>query len=69
MHSKLEACAIFSKHVVWSVKCNDGIANRANPDQSSPLEAGWSGFICSFDLILYVPSTIFQLNRDRLNQY
>ena len=25
--------------------------------------------LCLFDLILYVPSTIFQLCRDRLNQY
>ena len=24
-----------------------------------------SGFVCSFDLILYIPSTIIQLNRDR----
>ena len=31
-------------------------ANRADPDQAA--------LVCLFDLILYVPSTIFQLNRD-----
>ena len=35
------------------------------------IDTGWQGenrdcclFVCLFDLILYVPSTIFQLNRD-----
>ena len=45
------------------------MANGVNPDQTVPLkEMSDSVYttvcFCLFDLILYVPSTIFQLNRD-----
>ena len=41
--------------------------NSVDADQLASSETSWSGstmFICLFDLILYVPSTIFQLCRD-----
>ena len=31
---------------------------------TSSLYSSYTFFVCLFDLILYVPSTIFQLNRD-----
>ena len=40
------------------------VPNSLDPDQDSHLSGlTWVNFVL-FDLILYVPSTIFQLNRD-----
>ena len=36
---------------------------RINPENFHPCYSV-KKFVCLFDLILYVPSTIFQLNRD-----
>ena len=54
-------------------KRNIGLLSNTGPDplkkhkatKLGPLSARWWAEFFSFDLILYVPSTIFQLNRDR----
>ena len=47
-------------------KMLDRIANREDPDQTASSEGSliWVCPVCLFDLILYFPSTIYQLNRD-----
>ena len=40
------------------------MSNGLNPDQEQGSIGPDLGFVCLFDLILYDPSTVFQLNKD-----
>ena len=40
------------------------LSGRLGNSESMKHSVKQSSFVCLFDLILYVPSTIFQLNRD-----
>ena len=56
-HNKCTLCITFKSSTTSP-------ENSLNPDQLASDGAVHCLFVCLFDLILYVPSTIFRLNRD-----